>query len=369
MRLGLNGRFLAAPVTGVQRFAWEVGRRVLSTPDVEGVLFLPAGVEAPVGVDPGVEVVPGRTPGYLWEQVELPIRARRAGVDLLLNLANALPLAGGPHLVAVHDVLPLTDPQWFGRTFRFLYRRVHAPAVRRARAVLTVSEWSRGEMSRTLGLPPGEIRVVSQGVAPFDAPASDDAVTRARRRLDLPKRYLLTVGGRDPRKNVPFLETVLRRIRKKGLEVPPLVVVGREAPPGRGRPVGTRASEETRFTGYLDDSELRALYTGATVFCYPSLAEGFGRPPLEAMGCGTPVLTGDYGPAREVLGEGARILPWDEAAWVEALVELLGGGNVALELARRGARRAERFTWKGPAASVLDACRTLATGDLKGVPE
>lgn len=367
MRLGLNGRFLAAPVTGVQRFALETGRRVLAAPEVDGVLFLPRGVEGPEGVFAGTEIVRGRASGHVWEQSELPFRARRAGVELLLNLANTVPLTGGPHLVVVHDVLPLSDPRWFGRGFRILYRQVQARAVRRARAVLTVSEWSRGEIARMLDLPAEEIRVVTQGLAPFDAPAPDGVVDRVRRRLSLPERYLLTVGGRDPRKNVPFLDTVLRRARERGLDVPPLVVVGPEKPPGRGRPVGG-VPGDVRFTGYLEDDDLAALYTGAAAFCYPSLAEGFGRPPLEAMACGAPVITSDYGPAREVLGDGARILSWDADAWVEALRAVLDDPQARSRLSARGRERASDFSWDAAARAVLRESRRVTNGaDSRGL--
>ncbi|HEX9107765.1 MAG TPA: glycosyltransferase, partial [Longimicrobiales bacterium] len=112
--------------------------------------------------------------------------------------------------------------------------------------------------------------------------------------------------------------------------------------------------------GRVDDAELHALYTGAAAFCFPALAEGFGRPPLEAMACGTPALVADYGPAREVLGRGARILPLEADDWVSALVELMHEGPAREALVERGRAWARRYRWDTAAQQVRAACETVA---------
>ena len=135
MRIGINGRFYGAPLTGVQRFSRELSTRIYDRE--RAVLFLPQGTEPPVGLPTRVDVVVGRTRGHRWEQLELPGVAA-ASCDVLVNPANTCPLRGQGHVVIVHDVLPLTHPDWFDRAFALWYRWVVRRAVRGAARVLTV---------------------------------------------------------------------------------------------------------------------------------------------------------------------------------------------------------------------------------------
>ena len=360
MKPCVNGRFMAAPRGGVRRFAEIVATAVLR--EVGGVVLLPAGAPRPDPLPDGVEVRTGRLRGHLWEQIELPAAARRTGCDVVLHLANTAPVAGGPHVVTVHDVTPLTDPRWFGRSYAGWHRRVVRPALRRAAAILTVSRWSAMEIVRTLEVPPERVHTVEQGAAPLDAPSPPDEVCATRRRLGLPERYLLAVGSRDPRKNLAFLGGVLDEMDACGLPPIPLVLVG-----GRDRrrvwaeppafPTGSRIVT----VGEVDDRTLGALYTGASALCHPALAEGFGRPPLEALACGAPVVTAPYGSAEEVLGDAAERVPLDPAAWAEALGRVLAEPPAAREVRRdRGRRQAARHRWEDGVRRVLEVCRGVA---------
>lgn len=360
MRLGVNGRFYGVPTWGVQRFAREVSARLPSA-GVDVRLFLPAGVRcSPEGL-PGVPV-PGRLRGHLWEHAELPWRGRRAGCDVLLHMSGTAPWWGGPGVVAIHDVFPLTHPAWFSSAFVLWYRTVVPTAAARAALVLAPSAWARDRIVDALGIPRERVRVVGQGTAPFDAPASEDEVARVRTRFGLPERYLLAVGGDDPRKNVFFLLRTLERW--PGREEPPaLVWVGAHRRRVHGRRAGaadTAPGVRVVRPGYVTDRDLHALYTGARAFCFPSLGEGFGRPPLEAMGCGTPVVVADYGPAAEVLGEAARILPLEPEAWLGALAELTEEGDERRRRVEAGLRRSRSWSWAASARSVRDACLEIA---------
>lgn len=431
MKLGLNGRFLAARPTGVQRFARRIAEGVLR--EVPATLFVPADAEPPGDPGTDVEVHRGRARGHLWEQTELPLQARRAGCSVVLHLANTVPLWGGPHVVVVHDVTPLTHPEWYGWRYARWHATVVARAVRSAAAVLTVSEWSAGEVGRVLGPFEWPLRVVDQGPEPFDAPAAPVHVEEELNRLGITRPYLLAVGGGDARKNVGFLERVLDELARRDEEPADLslVVVGerdrrvwagageRDGPgvragsgkrndgPTAGEPVeaatvATTSTAERRIgLGHVTDETLRALYTGAAALCHPALEEGFGRPPLEALACGTAVLTAPYGPAEEVLGADARVLPLHAGAWAEALADLVPAEQARWELAlvaesrsgkdatdragRRevgrvgeerdpggstgrevdpvvGARRtaAGRHRWEDGVETVIEACRQVA---------
>ncbi|MBX6365166.1 MAG: glycosyltransferase family 4 protein [Gemmatimonadetes bacterium] len=382
MRLAVNGRFYAAPLTGVQRFAIEVTRRLAWLAEPE--LFLPAGVEPPAELVGRVRVRRGRLRGHAWEQLELPRALARARPDVELHLAGTAPLASTGHVVAIHDLLPLSNPEWFGRRFRLWRTAVLRRTAPRAAAVLTVSDWAAEEVRRRLGVAPARLFVVTQGLAPFDRPAPADAVARVRERYALPERFLLAVGAGDPRKNLGFLEAVRDAWPEAGGEPPPLVLVGEPAarvhPPGARRlaPVAQRSSSGAgptppaapthvpggsggaQFLGRVPDDELHALYTAASALCFPSLAEGFGRPPLEALACGTPAVAADYAAAADVLGRWLPVLPLDPALWARTLAELVVPGPARDAAVARGRGLARRFDWDAAAAQVLSACQAAA---------
>jgi len=358
MRLGVNGRFYAARVTGVQRFALEVARRLLPG----ATLLLPAGVEPPPGLHPSTRVVRGRLSGHAWEQLELPSLVRRAGCDAVLHMAGTAPMTAAGGVLVVHDVLPLTHPRWFAPGFRTWRRVVLRRAAPRASRLVTGTEWARREIARTLGVPPAKVVVARQGMEPFDRPAPAEAVARVRAARGLEGPFLLAVGAGDPRKNLPFLGSVLRRWRERGGDPPPRAVVG-EPSPRLFTPAGGWPEEvDVRPLGRVDDAELHALYTAASALCFPSRAEGFGRPPLEAMACGTPAVVGDYACAGEVLGGAARIVPLDRGRWADALEELTASGPPPAE----GAALAGTYRWDSAAGTILEACEAAASERRRG---
>ena len=147
MRIALNGRFLAAVPTGVQRFALEITRRVL--PEADFVILTPLGVSVPAELTTRAETVEGRLKGHAWEQVELPEMVKRAGADVCLSLANAVPAAGGPHAVVLHDSIVFDHPEWFGARYGLWHRKVLLPAARRASGPSSSRSSGRSRRSRS----------------------------------------------------------------------------------------------------------------------------------------------------------------------------------------------------------------------------
>lgn len=359
MTLAVNGRFYAARVDGVQR----VARHLVSelTRRIEVALYVPRDAEPPGAVVQRSGVVRGVLRGPLWEHVELPACAVRDRPAFSLDPANAGPSWGGPRVLILHDVFPVTHPGWYARAFRLWFRATAVPAARRAARVVMFSEWAKRQAVRVLGIPDTRIAVITQGLAPFHAPPSDEVVRKVLARFRLEHGYLLASGAGDLRKNGAFIEGVSRRLQAGGRR-PQLVLVGASHSHIHARAPIPGDQDGPRRLGYVTDHELRALYAAAGVFCFPSLAEGFGRPPLEAMGCGAPVLAAPYGCAAEVLGRGARILPLDPNAWADAIALLLGDGEARRRQVEAGRAHASRFRWDTAARQLLEACGAVTHG-------
>jgi glycosyltransferase involved in cell wall biosynthesis len=352
MRLGINGRFYAARITGVQRFAREVCARLYESGD--NVLLLPADAPMPDRLTNRVAVLRGRLRGNAWEQIELPRLARAARCSIVLNPANSAPYSGGPHVVVLHDVLPLTHPEWFATAYTRWHRHVIRRAVRRAVRVITCSQWSAAQIERVCDIPRDRISIVTQGLAPFAAPADHAWTNRVVNGFDLRAPYLLCVGS-DRRKNVEFLFPIMDELRREVR--PDLLLVIAGGTEARVHGTSTVAAREyVRCIPDVSDQELHALYTGAAALCFPSLAEGFGRPPLEAIACGTPAVVSSYGPAEEVLGAAAPILPLQPEAWVNAVRDILQSKRAHAERLALHAELLQRYDWSIAAQQVLEAC-------------
>jgi len=281
--------------------------------------------------------------GHAWEQAALPLLARRA--NLLYCPANLAPLASRRNAVVIHDLAALVHPQWYGRAYVAWQRVVLPRLARRARLVMTVSGFSRGEIAGRLGVAHESIAVVPNGVSADFSADVDPAPAAAA--LGLGRPYVLALATRSARKNLAVLARAAERLGELGIE---LVTAGS----GRGylrggeRPPG-------RELGYVPEELLPGLYAGASAFAMPSLYEGFGLPCLEAMASGTPVVAADRAALPETCG-GAALLadPEDREAFAEALVRAATADAERTRLIEAGRERAAAFTWERT-AELTDA--------------
>jgi glycosyltransferase involved in cell wall biosynthesis len=357
MKLGLNGRYRAARLTGVQRFAHGLCDVLLERTDA--VLFLPADAGS-AGVPAHVTVKQGVLRGHAWEQLELPGMVRAAGVDVLLNPANSGPWSGDRHALMVHDVLPLTHPHWFARRYALWQKHALRSALRRASHVFTSTEHTAGQIVRVSGMAAQRVHVITQGLHPFHSPAADAEVDAVRERFAVRLPYFLFVGLGDPRKNIELLLSAAAQLQTQHEFL--VVAVGRRTSRIHGwRSDRLSALPWLRVVEQVSDAELRALYTGSVALCFPSLAEGFGRPPLEALACGAPALVGDYAAARELLGTTVPILPYDRAAWAEQMGRLLSEPDQRARLTEQASVLLEQFDWGRAAEQVLLALQANTT--------
>ncbi len=282
-----------------------------------------------------------------------------------------------PYVVTVLDLIPHRMAEMYGRgknraRFR-LGRWLERRALKRAHGLLAISETTRRDLISLLGISAERIAVTPLGVDRRLRPASETEVAGLCRRHQLVGGYLLYVGGIDRRKNIPFLLEVTRALMAQRPETE-LVLAGRyrddpDFPELVAQVQRLGLERAVRLVGYISEEELAALYSGASVFLYPSLYEGFGLPPLEAMACGTPVVAADRTALPEVLGHAAVLAdPEDLSEFTEAVLALLDHPERRRELRAEGIRHASRFTWEATARATLEAYRRFASKDARAVP-
>jgi glycosyltransferase involved in cell wall biosynthesis len=290
--------------------------------------------------------------GHAWEQLALPALARDA--DVILCPANASPLAGRRNAVFVHDLAPLVEPRWYGRAYGRWHRLLLRTAARRARLAIVPSETVRDELAHRLTMAPERIAVAPLGVDPAEFHDAIDAGP-LRQRLALDRPYVLAVGTAIARKNLGLLDRAVPALADAGLDV---VVAGgdRDYMRGDAAPAGARR------LGHVAERDLPALYAGAAAFALPSLYEGFGLPCIEAMACGTPVVTTDRGALAETCGGAALYVdPADPDALARACLLAAHDSATRERLVTAGRERAATFTWERTAAAV-DAAIGSALG-------
>ena len=307
---------------------------------------------------------PGRAAQWAWKTLHWPPFDWLAGAADLYHFPNFIlpPLSRGRAVVTIHDVSFLRYPEFAEeQNLRYL-NRMMADTVRRADAVLTDSEFCAGEIRAAYRLPAGRVRPVHLGVgAEFIRPA-ESAMVALRRDLRLDRPYLLHVGTIEPRKHLPFLIEVFERM----LEYDGLLVLaggpGWKCEPVFARIAASPRADRIRYVRYVTDAQLPALYAAADAFVFPSFYEGFGLPPLEAMACGTPVVSSAGGSLPEVLGDGAVSIPeYASERWATEVLRLLGDGAWRARQIAAGRARAARYTWAETARRTWTAYREIAT--------
>jgi glycosyltransferase involved in cell wall biosynthesis len=281
-------------------------------------------------------------------------RARGLGASLVHCPAPAGPRASGlPVVLTIHDVLAWRSPELFTRANALQHRLVVRPALQRAARIVTGSDFTRRELMDLFDVPDERIAVTPWGLHARFKPTEPDPEW-LEHRFGVTQPYILTVATLEPRKN---LGALLRAFEELPEDLPPhtLVVAG-----AVGWKVGgllaelDQASSQLVYTGYITDAELVRLYGGAACFVYPSLYEGFGFPPLEAMACGTPVVTSDRTSLPEIVGDaGLLVDPTDIDALATAISDVLGSPQRAHDLRRKGLERSRRFTWETCAAQTV----------------
>jgi glycosyltransferase involved in cell wall biosynthesis len=363
MRIGINGRFLAAKRTGVQRAAYNLIRALVSVDRVnEYVLFTAEDqVDNPDWKHPNVTVVPSRIRegetirNHFWEQFTLPRLARRHKVDILHSPANLAPLFyPGKSVVNIHDLCFVVNPQWYSFSFRTLYNLVIPRLARRAAKVITNSNNSRNDLLQFCGVPAERVSQVYWAVDElFTRPPAPGEEARGAFHVD---DYILYVGSLEPRKNIGTLLEAYELMRERSPHIKTkLVLIGGESQVfAEVRLNVKRYKEDVLFKGFVNDQLLRDFYRHARLFVYPSLYEGFGLPPLEAMASGVPVVTTMTSSLPEVVGDAALMVdPLDTDQLARTMTRALEDEELRETLVTRGRERVKQFNWYRVARNTL----------------
>ncbi len=350
----------AGNLSGTGRYVTELVRALAALPDgPEMTLVWPAGQPAP-GFGPRTDLVRRGSGTFRrllddhWGILELTARKGAEAVHYPANFGPSSAVRG--LVVTVHDLSFVRHPEWFRLNRALYYRFMLKRTARVATRFLADSEATAADLRAFLRLPEDRIDVAPLGVSTHFRPAPEAALAAVRGKYRLPERFLLYVGTLEPRKNLARLIAAWSRLSRE--EAPPLVVAGRVG--WKTEAVKRAAAESPRrteilFPGFVPQEELPALYSAAQAFVWPSLFEGFGLPPLEAMACGTPVVTSNTSSLPEAVGDAALTVdPLDEDALSDAIRRVVTDSGLRAALREQGLARAALFSWQRTAALTLE---------------
>lgn len=344
--LVVNGRYRVHRVTGLQRYAHEIVAR------------LPADVEvcAPQSAKGIV--------GHLWEQTALP---RACKGRLLWSPCGSGPLGYNRHLVTFHDLFPLEYPEWYSSAYATWYGVAMRTLAARAIHLIAVSEYTKSRIVKLLGRNPEEITVIHNGCHTRSR-ADERQIHEAHRALKLPtRRYVLSLSSLESRKNVGALLKAWSSIHSRLPEDVWLVLAGPKADEAvYGKQEVAVDLPRVLFTGYVPEEHLAGLYSGATLFVFPSLAEGFGLPLLEAMACGVPCITSRTSSLPEVGGDVVDYIdPRNTAELAQTMLQNLRKNRDISVPFTAAMERAKRFTWELAASKTRDVMAAALTANPK----
>jgi|SRR5579863_109095 len=373
MRIGINARPLVADRTGIGNYVHGLVRLLPQVaPEHDYFLYSNRetfveweGADVRSRIDRWFRAIPGS----VWFFGRGREFARLDRLDVLWSTAPVLPMgvpAGILKVITVYDLVWLLYPETMAPYTLFAQRVFAKKAIQNADKIITISRSTGDDLIRILGVPADKIHLVYPGISENYRPRDRvQAAEYISRKYNVPLRYLAVVGTVEPRKNLALLVEVLRILKCSGALDCPLVVAGakgwRNTPLFQQIESAGLTEREIRFLGYLPDEDLPFFYAGARLFLFPSLYEGFGFPPLEAMASGTPVIASNGRCMPEVLGEAAILLdPRDAVAFATWTARLLSDENLCRSLGEAGIEQARKFRWGSSVKRLLEGFRREA---------
>lgn len=350
MDVYINGRFLTQRVTGVQRFAWEIIQRLDKQKDVQFTILVPPNYEGEHSLQNIKIKSIGQSTGHKWEQLELPVYVK---AKPLINFCNTGPILKKNQIVVIHDTAVYASPQGFSKAFRVWYKTMFTFFKLRSKKVLTISQFSKEELIKYLKISSKKLELISEGKEHFDSIKEDYSILKE---FDLkPQKYILAVSSMNPNKNFKALVDATEYLQDEDFQI---VIAG-----GTDLKVFNKIdieNENIKQVGYVTDEDLKGLYMNAGCFVFPSVYEGFGLPPLEAMSTGCPVLVSNVGPMPEVSGDAAIYFnPNDSQELADKIRYVMNSDDVKQELKVKGLKQAEKFSWQTAANQLIGYTKSL----------
>lgn len=393
MQIAFNGLFLQNPATGTGQYTLHLLEALAARGDEHSYLvcvdpggYRPAGLGARVETREVGKRVRGKRLRKLYlEQVGFPLTARHQGADVAHVPYFGPPLHSPcPVVVTIHDLIPLILPEYGASALVRAYNVLVAAAARRASAVIADSRHSRDDIVRLLGIPEGRVRVVYLAAESRYRPVVRVAdMQGVRQRYGLPERFVFYVGGLNRHKNVGTLLQAWAALKGQLSGPVTLAVAGRAQSNNaavfpdlrlQARDLGLTMAEagdrgeapglvtDVRFLNFVSEEDKPLLYAAADLFVFPSLYEGFGLPPLEAMACGTPVVCSAAASLPEIVGEGGLLVdPSDVAALASAIRAVLTDDALRASLRARALAQAARFSWEATAEQTVRVYEEVAS--------
>ncbi len=384
MRIGINAHLLAFTgnyrQAGLSRYIYEMALKLpAALPGDDFIAFAGNGHIPPdflAAVPPNLRFSSSRLPTVkapvriAWEQTGLPLATLRYRLDLLFCPVNVRPFVSScPVIITIHDLIFLRYPGSFHPLKRFYLKAMTGWSARNAAHVITVSEATRQDVIRMLGVSPRRVTAVHNGVGSQFKPCNREERESFRREKGIEGRVILYLGTLEPRKNVTTLIKAFAAIASEpDLSDVSLLVGGSKGWYydeifATAERLGLLGANRVRFLGRVPDEELPLWYNIAAICAYPSLYEGFGLPPLEAMACGTPVVVSDRPALPEVVGDAGILAdPEDVEVWAAAFRRLLHEPDLANDLGQRGLERAAQFSWERSGLETAQVFRRVMAG-------
>lgn len=374
MRIAYNGALLSRHFSGVEVAIFGLVRALAEFGRHDYTLFVPPRSSAAACGNERLTVCSTRLPTrlrpfrVLWEQAVLPHTVTRDAFDLLHAPGYIAPLSAGvPVVLTVYDLIALKFPEWCHATNRWHYSFMLPRSIRRADAIIVPSEATRRDVVEWFPDVEERLTTIPLGIRDDFRPVID-ATVRAdvRSRLGLPEHFVLFVGNTEPKKNLVRLLDAYSRLKRENTVVPDFVIAGcdawgHDAVVGRIKTLGL--GDNVHVLGFVPQADLPCLYSMASLCAFPSLYEGFGLPPLEAMACGVPVLTSDRGSLPEVVADASLVVdPENVDSMAAGLNRLLCDSELRAALVARGRERADRYTWRRAVAATEELYERIAAG-------
>ncbi len=374
MRIALDARTVQDHFPGIARYTFNLAQALAGiTPPTELTLLYHAGAQntrfdlAQLTARPNVRLAVINAPNYsLSEQWLIPGLLRQLHPHVYHSPYYIMPYRPGyPTIVTVHDLIPLLYPRHFTRSQRFVFGVTIRLSLRVAQKVIVVSRATANDLRALLNVPPDKVTIIPEAADPAMRRASPDVIAAIRARYHLPESYVLYVGSNKPHKNLTRLVEAFARHQNQS---PITLAIGghwdARYPTAHQRATELALSNRIQWLGPVPQADLPALYSGATLFIFPSLYEGFGLPVLEAMACGTPVVCSNISSLPEVIGDAGLLFdPLNVDTIATTIRRALENPDLRAELRQRGLARAAQFTWERVAEKTMAVYRAICQHD------